>query len=60
MLMSSRNRFIGVEVGWQQIVLASSRHWWKHDLQRAQMYVVEELDEVEVPASRKAVEERIL
>ena len=54
------DRLIRVEVGWQLIVLASSRHRWKHDLQRAQMCVVGELDGGEVPASRKAVEERIL
>ncbi len=59
--MSVIDRLVRVEVGWQQIVLASSRHWWKHDLQRAEMCVVEELcDGGEVPASRKAVQERIL
>ena len=54
------DRLIRAELGWQQIVLASSRHWWKHELQRAQMCVVEESDIGEVPASRKAVEERNL
>ena len=59
--MSIIDWLIRVEVGWQQIVLASSRHWWKHDLQRAHMGVVEGLcDRGEVLASRKAVEERIL
>ncbi len=59
--MSVMNRLVRVRRGWQQIVLVSSRHWWKHDLQPAQMCVVQELcDGGEVLASRKAVEERIL
>ena len=52
--MNVIDRLVRVEVGWQQIVLALSRHWWKHDLQRAQMCVVEDLcDEDEVPASKE-------